>query len=415
MKIRKAFTLLTAAALLTLTACAEAPEEVKRENEILNEATGDNEQTELKFATLQEIRAEVLEVNKNNSTNVQVGVVRVGEGDAMPAYKANTVVENYDKLSDMVSFLYGEELESNKDRMTVYPNEDEYGDAECKGAVVYVAEGHDEFTSIISHNCGVFGVSDGNSEYRFANTYPLVKTYSFYLGDECGDDSYTMSDGAELKVSDAVKSVESFYNTYVSPLEENEFIYKVKELTVHQYDDGTHGFAYDMEYTDKSGNLFSCCVKTIEDLDGFEEERAPIALEQDVHGFVIDSKMSVYAYKQFSSKKGETIDDGTRLLTYESALDVVSKRLATSSMYDMDVASLVYVMVAPPEAGVLIRNTKDNSLLHLNEYEYIHDPDHTPEVRPYWQFIDLDKNGTSEAVLGGCVLVDALTGEVYVC
>ena len=99
--------------LLILTACAEAPEEVQRENSILDEAVRAESQTEeaLKHdrKTLDEIRAAVDDTLKNNKTNITVKKVNIGAGSVMPAYKAEPFNNNFDQLDELIKYLFGEE------------------------------------------------------------------------------------------------------------------------------------------------------------------------------------------------------------------------------------------------------------------------------------------------------------------
>jgi hypothetical protein len=263
----------------------------------------------------------------------------------------------------------------------------------------------------MSSNCCGLSISYGNDEYRYADSFPIVKDYQLLVGDDPSDDSYIMSDGKELKVSDAIKSAETLYNEHISKLSDNEFTYKV---IVHQYDDGTYGFEYDMEYSDKSGNIIASCLKTYPDANGFEDGTSPWIAENDCHGYIIDSSMSVYTYQETIPLKDTETDSGTKLLTYSSAINRISSTLAISKLYSVDIAALEYVITYPAESGLITKDDVTGECIDLDTMAYLHDDNRTMEVRPFWVFRNFEYNTTSEAYSGGCIMVDALNGNVYV-
>ncbi len=414
MKAKRILALGLAVVSLFVTGCQNAPDEVKKENEILNNKVN-SDGVALEFATLEEIRNTYEEQNKNNSTNIQVGYVRVSQGDSMPSYTVKKrILDGYPDYSDLVEYVYGEKVEDHPESVMTYSHTEEFPGTDCSGCFLYVPNEEDIMSRFITWDCGGIAVTYNRESTSSMEGYPIVKMYQIFMGDTVGDDSYVMTDGKELKVSDAISTVEDFCNNYFSPMLNNEFHYSVKELFVHQYDDGTYGYNYDMEYTDVNGNIIGSCIMRCRDLEGFDEGTVPYVLANDCHGYVFDTdKTHMTAYQESTPVKGDETDKGEQLLTYESALEVMSNRLATAKQYDFDIASLEYLVVYPAEPGYLTRDERGD-LNDLNISKIDHDNERTYEVRPYWVFRDFEKNTTSEAHYGGFIIVDALTGEVSV-
>lgn len=414
MKIKKRILLLSMISLLLFSSCKAAPDEVKKENDILNNTSAaDKDDVTLQYASMDEIRKTAEAENADNATNVRVSRIRVSCGDSMPSYSIKKHNESYSDIADLVEYCYNEDLDEHLECVINYSHTEDYPSSDCKGSVCYIPAGNDAFSCVMSSHCGGVAVSYDNSDYRYAENYPIVKEYKLFMGDAPGEDSYIMTDGGELKVSDAVTAVEALFNEHISAVTGNEFTYKVKELLVHQYDDGTYGFEYDMEYSDKSGNIIASCIKNYPDAKGFDEGTCPWIAENDCHGYVIDSDMSAYAYQELVPLKDTETDSGEKLLTYKSAVEQISSTLAISKIYDVDIASLEYAVIYNAEAGLLAKD-EAGELLDLDIIAYAHDNSRSPEVRPFWIFRNFEYNTTSSAFSGGCIMVDALNGNVYV-
>lgn len=414
MKIKGCIALLSAMTLLLLTSCKEAPEELKKENEVLNNTSAvDKDDIELEYTSMEEIRATAVEENKNNTTNIQAGYVRVSEGDSMPSYTIKKHNENYTDIADLVEYCYGENIDEHPECIVNYSHTGDFPATECKGSYCYLPDKDDVMSCVMCSDCGGVSAVYYRNEYCYPDDYPTVKEYKLFMGDDPGDDSYVMTDGKELKVSDAISSVETLFNDHISPVAGGEFTYKVKELFVHQYDDGSYGYAYDMEYSDKSGNIIATCLKNYLDFKEFDEGINPYVYENDCHGYVIDSDMSVYAYQELTPLKDTETDSGEKLLTYKSAIDQISSSLAISKVYNVDIASLEYAVIYNAEPG-LMEKDQFGEPTGLGTLSIAHDSKRSPEVRPFWVFRNFEYNTTSSAHSGGCIMVDALNGNVYV-
>ena len=417
-------------AAIMLTACAEAPEEVQRENSILDNAetvtqtapsslskVSEVSETALEYLTLDEIREQLENDRTDNSGNVILKNVRIGEGNAMPSYTVRRRFENYKQIGELVSYCFGEDMDEHPERIVSYPHNgiEMYPGTDCPGSYSYIPQDGDPMTCIMTDVCQGFSVSSVKGTVRYVDSpeNELVKDYRFFMGDEVDDSAYVMTDGRELKVSDAVRNIEELFNEHISQLVDGELVYSVRELAVYKYPDGTHGFAYDMEYRDKGGNMFASCLMLTNDVEAFEEETAPWIPESDCHGRIIDSKMSPFAYIDDFPLPDKIKDSGEKLISLKCAVGIISSKLASKKVYDLDDAALEYVYILPPKRGYANRDPQ-GGLVDVSVSQYQHDPSMNAEVRPYWVFCNTELNNTQQAIGGGCVLVDALTGEIYV-
>ena len=440
--MKKLFVIITAA--VVLTACAKAPDEVQRENDVLNSASvadartmsgSDDKQKhdksikdegiDIQYASMEEIRSSLNEVQKNNKTNVVVKSVRVGNGRSMAAYKPKKINKNYDDIGRIVEDLYGEKYDKSnweKGDKEKYIKDD-YAlevNGEVKGKTTmlnYCADGlpmgstQELFTTPVG-KFSFGGTSPVDKNKRFPQPEKVIKTYKIFAGDDPGEDKYKMSDGKELMVKEAIKCGEDFYNTYVAALRNDGITYKVNILFVHEFSDGTHGFSYYMDLFDRNGNIHGASLLTASQSVIFGKDHGLYFFNDSFEGLTIDSKNQPFCFTGYNRDVDEVIEAGDKLVTYASALEIVSGTLATSAMYEMDSATLEYVLVCPYKDGLIDydEKTKQYGIMEEN-VAYLSGE---PQIRPYWVFRDLSKSGYTSAISGGMVFVDALTGEVYV-
>ena len=432
-------------AFVLLTACASAPSEVQKENDVLDSASvadigevkrpsdssshsGDSKQSSIEYATMKEIRDSLDDVQKNNKTNVIVKSVRVGGGDSMPVYTPKKYNENYDDLAQIVEDMYGESYDKTKVQdgnqgkcYRTYLEEYEY-DGTVQGKtiarepmIMYTADGLGEAQELHSMRTGSFGIcgkTKVDGEHRFPESQEKIKTYKLYAGEDPKDDSYVMTDGKQLRVADAVKCAEDFYNTYIAKLRGDGFTYKVNLLNVHRFDDGTHGFAYYMDLYDKNGNIHAGGIPVTNMSESYGRERKNWIYSDSFYGLTVDSKNEPYCFTGYNRGYDKVIDKGEKLISYQSALDIVASKLATSAMYELDSAVLEYVLQSPYVEGRIPYDKKEDRFAVYDPFgTYAAD---TPQVRPCWVFRDLKLNDPNLHSLGGVYIVDAITGELNV-
>ena len=127
--MKKLFSVILAAVLLT--ACASAPSEVQKENDVLdrasvaeldkmkqteksNTSSAAENSSELEYASLAQIRQTAPQQNSDNNSNVLVKKVLVPDADAMPAYTVRRYFDNYDKIEQLVPIVYNEPFDKSK-------------------------------------------------------------------------------------------------------------------------------------------------------------------------------------------------------------------------------------------------------------------------------------------------------------
>ena len=157
--MRKNFLWIMATAIIFTSSCAKAPEEVKKENDILNN-TEKAESAELEYQTLDEIRKTSADTLATNTTNVTVNKLIIGNGDVMPAYKVLPYNNNFDLLKPLVKYLYNEEfsLDSPYCEYNIggqkYNEDDPESDINPHSSIMYAGESMDFTRSLIYHETG---------------------------------------------------------------------------------------------------------------------------------------------------------------------------------------------------------------------------------------------------------------------
>lgn len=413
--------------LLLFTACASAPSEVQKENDVLDSASvaeldkmkqSENSSTassaekssELEYASLAQIRQTAAQQNSDNNSNVLVKKVLVPDADAMPAYTVRRCFDNYDKIEQLVPIVYNEPFDKSKLMNVVH--ELDNSSQQCKGGVFYEYQ-KGKMMGIATANCGGLTLSTFDRNEADIYTLPEVRRYRLYMGEAANNDEYTMHDGKTLKVGEAIKKIEQNYNEHYAKMYDNTIRFKVKELVVRKFADGTHAYVYDMQQYDKYGCPMLTCVKGIPDCDEFDSGSKPWLLENDCHGYVTRSSVDINDFILAARISDKVTDKGEKLLTFGSALNKLGSTLATSALYDMDIASLENVAVCPAQSGILPKDDR-GELCQLDERQCIHSGSCTFEVRPFWVFRDFEKSGDMHREKFGLMLVDAITGDVYV-
>lgn len=429
--MRKAYLILSALMALTMAGCREAPEEVRKENEVLDSAQSvhsvQSTDSSPELLTLDEIRASLESDISQNGSNISVATVRAPESSAMPAFKLKKSFDDYDRLDDIVRDYFGVELSAHPERLStqvLFHSRFDMTETEtltfdtCKGSLSYV-DPSVMSNRISSSGCGYFQASNTGSALVEPYSGELVKAYDLRLGESFPNESYTMTDGSELGLSDAVAQAEEYANKYIAKLYTDKTRVRVYRAEVYKRASGGHGYAMLAEYTDESGNLFLTNDRLISDTEKFLDRHTPIMPTVNLMLCVNESGKPPMITANCVPAVGEVMESGDRLLGFGSAVDILSKRLAPSAMYDLDCATLEYVITAPySEKYKEYVTDRDGDVMRQFFKElYTHIPETSYEARPFWVFRDFEKNpeNLGESVFGGVYLVDALTGEVYVC
>ena len=195
---------LTIIAMLSLSACKEAPEEVKKENDMLNSTQALDKDSYLKpsetggkqsrnsnyeYLTLDEIRAQAEKTLSENGTNVTADHVNISLGSAMPTYKAEPYNKNFEELSPLAEYLFGEEFTLDAPYCEYHKagKSDTPGDPEnSHDFILFMGQEQDFTHSLVYHETGYafYNAVTGSDPYRFTEFFPTEKRYRLEMGDE---------------------------------------------------------------------------------------------------------------------------------------------------------------------------------------------------------------------------------------
>lgn len=423
-----------------LTACASAPSEVQKENDALDkmeslvqeekgfvnkqtDSKTDSSRTDLEFAPLEQIRKSCKNESIEKEYNVKVSSVRVSEGQKMPVYKLGKCFENTEDIGGFIKEFYGEDVNENKSKLCWYKDghseyfpdsPDRYTiDTDCKGALQYRYDEKGAIYASVSA-CGQFVANTpGCWEHQVAGG-ELVSTVDIAAGDKPDDTPYKMYDGGSVTVSRAIQRAQTQVNKYLKMVYTDKMTCRVNKVEIRKMQDGAYGFEIYFEFVDAQGCIILTNQIYADDSESFDNGSKPLISRNIAVAWVFDSKEKInYFSLNTIPLQSEIVTDAQKLLTYKSALKCVHRQLAQSVLYDLDSAVLEYVVTFPAKSGV-IRRDKNGELVGFDECEYLHRKDCDAYLRPCWVFRDYSKNNGHQAVLGGLILVDALTGDVYV-
>ena len=438
--MKKIIALLIAA--LLLASCAEAPEEVKRENSILDRTEAVSQPDEstavtmddtsgsdngLALCTLDEIRASLDSDIAENNTNVSAKTVRVPESSAMPVFRLQKSFDNYDKIDDIVRDYFGTELSAHRDRLSLLTRFHSVFELTedltltfdtCAGDLIYSdSAAMDRF--VMSSQCGDdFCVSNSDPD-NLIEPYDgeLVEVYDLRHGDSFPDTPHALTDGKELSVALAVDKSQQLMDRYIAELFTDQTRIKVYRAEVYDRGQG-YGYTLYAEYADAAGNLFLTNDAVNMDFTEYLKKSSPVMLSPVVMAVFDRTDMPSLLTANKIPAAEEITESGDKLLSYGGALKRMSQRLASASAYEFGCATLEYVITAPySEEYIRYRTDKDGDVSRTFFKElYTHIPETRYEARPFWVFRDFEKNpeNLGESVRGGVYLVDAVTGEVYV-
>lgn len=260
-----------------------------------------------------------------------------------------------------------------------------------------------------------------------------LKTESIYnplYEDVPNDISYVMKDGNEWNLNEAIKYAENFYNSYLTKLESTDCRYLVQTVVVQRFEDNTFGYLFEFVLKDHNGNYYESEPNYPKE-NGyydkvFSNESFPVELNSYLWAF---NKEEVNRFrKDMGFNYKQITDDGERLLTLGSAIDLLSDKLADKKALQIDCAELDYVLYCKKYDiwekwmdGKWYDYCKDNGWDFLNDKETRSDAylsynavtDCELELRPVWVFRTEATNLINYNV-GETYYVDAVTGEIQV-
>lgn len=384
--------------------------------------------TSLEYQTLDEIRKKSSKFLSNNTTNVTVDHLIISDGKAMPAYKISPFNKNYDNLKPLVKYIFNEDFSLDSPYCKYDKKSDKFytddGNFIPYDIISYTGKEMDTEKAMVYHETGMsWWTSVGNDDpYRYTENYPTEKQYILNYGEKLDNISYKMLDGEEWGLKEASEYALNFVNAYIAPLENNEFSYQITDFKVKKLNDECFGYDVNFQRVDKNGNLFDNHSIYANSEASKDENTGEISK----NSWYIQGKPYLYGSAielTFNQKEKlnsfvkyhvpyfkETVKNGDKLISFSSAVNIISDKMAKEKAYKFETAELEYYYVA------LDAPTMESDWEHTNDLTMLSSSN--IQARPYWAFTTKDcytGEGNETIVNSGCLyLVDAITGELYV-
>lgn len=418
--------------VLLLTACSRIPDEVSRDNEMLNSVTpiDKSELNEDNYERLSmgEIRNSIEKTLAENNTNVIPGKVNISMGDSMPVYKANPFNKNFEEQSTLVEFLYGEKLTFEEPYCHYYKRGDPMGEGDTINKYqwdiyAFVGKEQNYWRSLRSSETGRMYYSrvDNNDPNKFLEYMPSEKIYRIDMGDQLDDSSFKMMDGREWSVKDAAEFTLNFFEKYIAPIEKNEFTYEITDFRVKNLENG-YGYAIALQRVDKNGNRFDNHEHYFnneimfdptthsESKDSWLAKGYPYLFPAEVQVNYLEKELISTIAKEDAPYAGEKVDDGDKLISLKSAIEIVSASMADSSVLEFESTELEYFYVSMDNPT--FTNRDPDALVDYGPDQMLNNAN--VQIRPYWSFtIKGAFNNGDDVQIGNnsFFLVDAITGQ----
>lgn len=455
-----------------LCACAQAPENVKQQAEILDNSGQDvlsqshsnsdsadiNSNIEYveqkERGSLADIRAQLETDIALNNSRIIVLDAYVGQGDIMPTYSTRVGSAGIENVFELIEFIYSDEYDTSNEELyhlhagtdpiyleyeaTDYPC-DYNNDGRIETPNSYIIDMYffhpDEKNPNLcvgTHSSGLVtgyeeneyyaGGYDEVAVYNFLSRYgDIVDRYKFNVASEewvvtecdASEISYKMADGSEWAITDAVAFAEEYYNEHLTVFEVNDVTFKVATLSVCDLENGCYGYYMTMSCFDENGNY-------INTESNYEYDWEKIGNNE---AFYIENQSFFWTYKKdvacnFSKDFGTTertaIDSGDDLITLSQAINTLDESLAQEISLTVPCAQLCYVVTCTGYGEIYDRWNVDRSEKYFaseNYYESICFRDCDFELRPMWVFKSSNYSYI-DIGSGKAFMVDAKSGEV---
>jgi len=445
--MKKTAILTALAAITILASCADVPENIRKEKEELDAkseyireteaVSGDASVTEstievegeevvLEKASLAEIRARLDDESSKRFGNMTFAHVSAGTADTMPSFRVRIQAkEDYD-LKALVSGMLGEDRfdYNNASLFDHVPPEGEPTEittdpdtskqmliAPSQLSIDACSPDINNDPSIITvmfsdgHGWGnIYGQKTEPELFIWTTQKPEACYYPEY--EEISGISYTMRDGSEWALSDAVRLCEEKYNSVLSEADAVRLEYKVWRAYVFPTDEGHKCYFFVIKPYDENGwGIDSDSYEKVMLEERYAENGKRFFLANDNYAITMDKDDLSHFTKGFSYVPGETVDEGTDLLTFASAASVVQNKMGKNYDGRFETAELCYIFTSDKYPG------KDYDL-PVDYNQLFAETSCEITARPYWVFrkdYNLFRNWNS----GINLYVDALTGEVH--
>lgn len=441
--------------MILFPACAETPENVKEKVDILAENKADGSQNnEIEYCSLSEIRSCLDNDIKSNKTTIKVDNARVGTGTEMPVYDVKAKLATNEGFKELCSFVFNGEYDCNNSDIYEKTNK---GDAMDKNYPAYEYpydysndglinnanaywfdifscypdKKNNETIAAFLYGTGVcWGTNKGLSEEYYFESLETKSIYHPLYEKIPNDIAFTMKDGTEWNLQEAVDYAENFYNTYLTQFDGSGNKYLVQTVIVQRFEDDTYGYLFEFAMTDKNGNYYESEPFYPKPESYYDKvfSDVPFPVEFNSYLWCYDKKEINRFHKDCSLDYQKKIDDGNKLLTLGSAINLLNNKLADKKALKIDCAELNYVLYCKDydiwkkwyngnwydyckEHGFDFLNDKDCRSGAYSNYNALVDCE--LQIRPTWIFKTSDTN-LLDLNTGETYYVDAVTSEIQV-
>lgn len=372
---------------------------------------------EMDRGDLSYVRGRLEEDLKAEYPNVSIVGARVPDSEDMPVVNIEFgIAPDYD-LKQLAERLFGGRYDINDETLyrEKYPDDpiDSSIPAEGNNRIgiyfkIYEPDPADVTMSAYMNSTGNLNGSQRGytaDKRTYSETeFDSYETYCLDYNMPSADLSYKMSDGEEWNALEAIDYIEDFWNVYVAQSDPEECTYRVKRLTVIDFEDGTYGYLFDMEKKDKSGNYIEMDPYSSENLMAAKAGQ-PFMCGCSLVTWCPAKETITRFSKYLSFSESEPESSGSSIITLAKAGQILSQTLPKELGHEYT-AELNYVIFCKGYPN----NSSDgrfvfSSTTLMTECEF--------ELRPYWCIRRSEYNSLDERYLE-TVYIDALTGELTI-
>ncbi len=233
----------------------------------------------------------------------------------------------------------------------------------------------------------------------------FIKRYDLDAQTPAEDEVYTMQDGQEWNVCEAIDFMEDFWAEYIAPSDPADYTYSVKSLLILELGDDKYGYLFAMQKQDENGNYLDVDFSDyyFADKNTIPNDE-PFVYTNRLYSYCAQKEVLNQFNKDFSFSYEKAQDQGDDLLSLGAAMDVLSEALAPNIGLTLT-AELNYV--------VMCKGYPYYQIWEYPEfYEHVCLTECDFEIRPVWCFRPEGQCYLMNSVEADRYYVDAVTGEV---
>ena len=267
----------------------------------------------------------------------------------------------------------------------------------------------------VANELGIITKFTDNATPQTSSPYQFNVTKRYYSISSEISDSYSLYDGSKCSVLDIAEFAEQFCMNYFSESENNLFSYRANYVDVREMGDEKYGAYVSLCRVDKYGNNFDSIYAYQYELGG----KKTALLAAPIYIWVTGKSYISEMERHYSFDISEETDNSD-FLTLESAVNVLSNRLAQGKSYEFETAELKYIFEFTNsqyinDAEYFANDLSENEKIQVNlsANNILMNGTYILQAVPYWTFTKhkLTGNGMNN---GTIYMVNALTGELRI-